>query len=269
VSVASQLRDFGEALRVMHPDGDRSLVLRAASYAKVNATPSRDQRSKLVAPSDFYDAGLGRMKRFMPRLGSDVDAAMAYEGGLMMATAIAKPLRRRILAGLLVGQHLIRTADGGYGLKLDDGKTWNAAHADAILPASLTEFIDAWLDRGRPYLLRGGPSSALFLMPDGTDISGPAFYYRFQRATAEEFVNPINPHFVRNIAATGISTFAPELVEIIQHVLDHSSDEMRKQHYDLAEKLTASQHYLELLTQRRERALKNVLGAGASRRSLK
>jgi hypothetical protein len=239
-------------------DGDRSLVLEAASYAKANATPSRDERNKLVAPSDFYDAALDRMRRFAPGLGLDLKATMAYQGGLMMGTTIAKPLRIRILATLLAGQNLTQKADGRYELKLDDGKTQMAAEADAILPLSLSEFINSWLDRGRPFLLHGRVSAALWLSPSGNDMTSHCFYYYFCQATEEEFDNRINPHFVRKIVATGISIFAPELVEIIQHVLDHESDDMRKQWYDLADRLTASLRYLELFGARRRRALASV-----------
>jgi hypothetical protein len=259
MSVASQLRDLGEAFRVMHPEGDRTLVVEAASFAKANAVPSRNERPKLVAPSDFYDAGLDRMRRVASRLGADLQATMCYEGGMMMATAIAKPLRTRIASSLLVDENLVRMRDGRYGLKLRDGKTPMAAEADAVLPGSLTEFIDPWLGLGRPFLLRGRSSAALWLMPDGGDMTGPSFYYRFCQATSEEFCLRINPHFVRKIMATGISIFEPQLVEIIQHVLDHTSDDMRKQWYDLADRLAASRRYIELLEARRRRAINSTL----------
>jgi hypothetical protein len=248
----------------MHPEGDRSLVLEAAAYLKANATPSRDERNKLVAPSDFFDAGLDRMRRFASGLASDLNSTMGYQGGLMMTVTIAKPLRRRILVELLVGSNLIRTADGGYVLKLRDGKTRTAAEADAVLPTSLSEFIDRWLYQGRTFLLRGRSSAALWLMPDGTDMTAPAFYHRFCQATGEEFRNAINPHFVRKISATGISVFQPQLVEIIQHVLDHGNDEMRKQYYDLADRLVASRRYLDLLGERRRRAIESLLDGEAA-----
>jgi hypothetical protein len=96
-------------------------------------------------------------------------------------------------------------------------------------------------------------------MPDGSPITPHAFSYRFCRATRDEFRVPINVHFVRNIAATGISVFEPGLVAIIQEVLDHTNDDMRKQWYDLADRLSASRRYIELLGSRRQRAIENVL----------
>jgi len=47
----------------------------------------------------------------------------------------------------------------------------------------------------------------------------------------------------------------PGLVEITQHLLDHTGDRMRKESYDLAAKLSASARYIELLEQRRREAL--------------
>ena len=64
---------------------------------------------------------------------------------------------------------------------------------------------------------------------------------------------------MRKIAATGISVFEPALVEIIQQVLDHSGDDMRKERYDLADRLNASRRYIELLGARRRRAIGSLL----------
>jgi hypothetical protein len=119
--------------------------------------------------------------------------------------------------------------------------------------------MDPWLALGRPFLLRGRRSAALWLMPDGKAMTASGFYYRFCQATREEFSLKINPHFVRKIMATGISIFEPQLVEIIQHVLDHTSDDMRKQWYDLADRLAASRRYVELLQARRRRAIDSML----------
>lgn len=99
-------------------------------------------------------------------------------------------------------------------------------------------------------------------MPDGGDMTAGAFYYRFCQATEEEFDVSINPHFVRKIMATGISIFEPGLVEIIQHVLDQTSDEMRKKWYDLADQLSASRRYIDLLGDRRRRALDSLSEGG-------
>jgi hypothetical protein len=68
-----------------------------------------------------------------------------------------------------------------------------------------------------------------------------------------------NPHFVRKIAVTGISVFEPALVEIIQQVLNHSSDDMRKERYDRADRLSASRRYIELLGARRRRTIESLL----------
>jgi hypothetical protein len=87
ISIASQLRDLGEALRVMDPDGNRGLVLEAAANALANAVPSRDDREKIVGPSEFYDAALARMRRFSSGLGCTMQDTMAFQGGLMMGLA--------------------------------------------------------------------------------------------------------------------------------------------------------------------------------------
>jgi hypothetical protein len=122
-------------------------------------------------------------------------------------------------------------------------------------PASSTPG-SRWADH---FLLRDRRSAALWLMPDGTDMTRPAFYYYFCKATNEELSKKINPHFVRKIMATGVSICEPKLVEIIQHVLDHTSDDTRKEWYDLADRLAASRRYIELLEARRRPAIDSML----------
>jgi hypothetical protein len=129
------------------------------------------------------------------------------------------------------------------------------AEIEAHLPNSLTPFIDVWLLRLRPSLLSGRASRRMWLMTDGTDMPPHMFYERFCRATQDELGKRINPHFVRNIVATSVTVSAPHLVEITQHLLDHTGDRMRKESYDLADKLSASARHIELLEMRRRQAL--------------
>jgi integrase len=258
VSVASSLRDLSEALRVMQPEGVRDLAQELAAYAHSIARPSRDDRHRMVGPSPLYDAGLKRMDSYGPAALTNPSEASKYADGLMMAIAASKALRRRNLAAMEIDKNLTRQADGSYEVRYSKAETKTKEEILAALPGSLTPYIDAWLTSIRRVLLGPRNSAAVWLTINGDDMPASTFYYRFCRATEDELGVRIHPHFVRKIVATGVAVSAPDLVGIVQHLLDHRSDDMRRQAYDLADKLSASRRYIELLEQRRRKALRGL-----------
>lgn len=258
VSVASALRDLCEALRVMQPDGDRTTALALAAAAQSIARPSRDDRRRMVGASVLYGAGLARMQRHALAAGAHPADAAKYGDGLMMAIAVSKALRRRNLVAMAIGSNVVRRADGSFELCYAKSETKTKEEILAALPASLTAYIDDWLLRIRPTLLGARSSVAMWLAADGRDMPAWMFYVRFCRATEEELGVRIYPHLVRKIVATSVAVSAPDLVEIVQHLLDHKGDGMRRQAYDLADKLALSRRYIELLKQRRRQALRTL-----------
>jgi hypothetical protein len=79
-------------------------------------------------------------------------------------------------------------------------------------------------------------------------------YARFCKATREELGVRINPHLVRDIVATGIAVEMPEAVGITPAILDHRSDQTARQHYNLADQLSASARYIAKVEIRRRSA---------------
>ena len=73
VSVCTRLRDLSEARRVMQPNGNRDLVVRALRTLERSAMPSRDLRARLAAPSEIYEAGIRLMDCIALRTGPDLD----------------------------------------------------------------------------------------------------------------------------------------------------------------------------------------------------
>ena len=99
---------------------------------------------------------------------------MAYRDGLLLALLAACPLRRRSLALLEVGRHLVRHPDG-YRLRLGPAETKNGTAYEAPLPASLAPWLDRYLDEVRPRLLGGSASRAAVGVAgrDGDDREQP------------------------------------------------------------------------------------------------
>jgi hypothetical protein len=63
------------------------------------ARPSRDLRSRLVAPTTLYEAGIARMERLMQAQDCGPRRrAIRYSDGLRIAMLAAKPVRLKNLA---------------------------------------------------------------------------------------------------------------------------------------------------------------------------
>lgn len=254
VTLATTVRDVGEALRVMDPAADLTLVHQAANELADMAEPAFDFISPKVGPSDLYDAGLDRMERLQRDAYSHWRPALEFGDGLMMAVWPCKPVRLRTFALTCVGTNLVRAGDGTYDLRYValDNKT--KVQIKAALPTELTLWIDLWLDIQHSVLHRGQePLSALWVNRRGTRISDRQLYCRFSAATLDELDVRINPQRVRRIVATGIAVEASENVELIPDVLDHANPETARDHYIKANKLGHSRHYLSLLKDRRKR----------------
>ena len=87
-------------------------------------------------------------------------------------------------------------------------------------------------------------------------MSPETFYVCFCKVTKKELGRRINPHLTRKIVATGIAIARPELVRMVGSLLDQTTDQSAA--YNLADQLSASRTYLDLLEMRRQQALKNL-----------
>ncbi len=84
-TVASRIRDLKEAVRVMEPGADLTLIRRLLSITTQKARPSRDKRSRMVPPRQLLAAGIGRMQRTEIEHHADADVtACRYRDGLMI-----------------------------------------------------------------------------------------------------------------------------------------------------------------------------------------
>ena len=255
VSVASRLRDLAEALRVMDPAGDRSLVLRGLRRQEAIARPCRDKTKYRVAPGDIYEAGLARMDAVERRESrGHTLKALHYSDGLRLAMPVAKPVRLRNLVSTTIGKNLLKV-DNVYRWTFGAAETKTGEVIDALLPQRLTPYIDRWITHYRQLLLWPVASDALWISIKGQAMGRAAVYERICVTTTQELGIRINPHAFRHIVATGVAIAMPEEVRLTPFLLDHRTERTVQEHYNLADSLSASSRYLERLGARRRLAL--------------
>ena len=253
-SLTTRVTALVQAMRVIDPQGDLQLLRRLLNNLRRNRTTTRDKRKRLRGPGEMFNAGLARMERCRAEAPYSKKAAAVFGDGLMMAMLAVKPVRRRNVAGTKLGRNLIKLPVGVYRWQFTAEETKTHQPISADLPRILSLFIDYWLEKVRPILLAGATSDALWITVKGTGIATDTVYSRFCRATQEELGVRINPHLMRDIVATGIAIAMPEDVAIIPMILDHLKSDTAMEHYNLADSLSASTRYVEVLKHRRGQA---------------
>lgn len=255
-SRAMYVSGLHDTLKVIDPGHKHRRVARLARRLHRVAKPSRNQRDRLVPPSDMFYAGIDQMIKAGPEAETDVAAAHAYAGGLVMAVIACKALRLRNVSRMLIDHNIQRNAMDAYEVKFQRIETKARRRIQAELSRKLTPFIDRWFAKVRPVLLQGRTSNSMWITKVGTDMSPRTFYSWFCAVTKKEFGFPINPHLTRKIVATGVAIASPEQVRMVGALLDHSSDQSES--YNLADDLSASERYLKILDERRRQALQGV-----------
>lgn len=253
-SVAGRMRALLEMLRVIDPGGDHRVIRKICKLTRARAGSGREKRERLVAPSELYLAGIARMRRNHVLAKSSKAAAIRYGDGLMMAMLAVKPVRRKNLLGTRIGEHLKKAASGAYEWRFAAHETKTKRAIFVELPATLTPYLDYWLSVLRPVLLGHKQSGALWVTTVGSGMAIDTAYGRFCRATTQELGKRINPHLVRDIVATGIAVSMPEYVRITPVILDHRTDQTSRQHYNLANAISASARYVTHLEELRRDA---------------
>lgn len=254
VTVAITLSGLKSMLRVIDPEGDRTAVAAAARYFERHAKPARDFRSILVGASQLYHAGIDRMRRVSKETATDTRAAMTFQDGLVIAMTAAHPVRLKNLQSTRINLHLNRTLSGTYRWRFDKSETKNHRLVDGQLPAGLTAFVDLWVEHVRPTLLRRQGHDAMWVTSHGDPMSRDTVYHRLCNATQEELGVRIYPHAIRHIAATSIAVSLPKDVRMIPFILNND-DRTAREHYNLADQLSASHQYVRVLEVRRQQAM--------------
>jgi predicted secreted protein len=255
-TTATYVLGMSEALRVMCPNEKRPKYLKKA-VRKLSrlAQPSRDERSKLVAPYQLYRAGLRRMKRYQAAAAVCPKSALKFMDGLMMAMIVAKALRLKNFAGMLWGKNIKKNPLDMYEVKFAKTETKNKVRIRAELPQTLTKYIDFYVNFVRDKLLQTRESEAMWITSINTDMAPITLYYRFCAATFDELGKRINPHFVRKIVATGVAFAEPSAIGMTPTLLDHNNSRTEKESYNLAGNIAGSVVHIRLLEIRRRRAI--------------
>lgn len=244
-----------DALRVMAADHDWHWLNQVARSLARLVTP-RSKRHRVVSAHTLVALGLDLMQQAKVMQNGAETPALRYRDGLIIALLAMRPIRRRNLAMIRIGQHLQRD-DIGYRLVYRDNETKSGMPLEVDIPQIIIPFIDAYLDRWRPTFPRADTHDGFWVSMKGCPMSGDALYHRICRRTAVAFGHPVNPHLFRTCAATTIAGENPANIGIAAELLGHASPAMTEQYYIEAGTLAATRSHQQTMLDVRNRFRKD------------
>ena len=110
-TIASRITDLNEALRVMEPEANLSLLKNLCITLNAQAEPSRNKHARIRSPQEIWKA----CEAFMLEMARSDSAlshprASRYRDALILGVLAHRPLRRRNIASLALGAHLTQEA---------------------------------------------------------------------------------------------------------------------------------------------------------------
>jgi integrase len=249
-SILSFLVNLRTAARALRTTVQLPLLDRAIRHYKRTAKPTGNKEARMQDIGVLRDLGL-RLMTQPQRATAEMRHANQYRDGLAIAMLTAEPLRIGDFGTLQMNRNIRRLSDR---YTVDVAETKNGESITFDLPLWLTEPMDLYLARYRPYLLarRGRwwtstPEYAFWVSSNGTAMTAQQLSRRIVHRTREAFGRPVNPHLFRDICATTIAIEDPQHVGMILSILGHRSPKTGEKHYNHAKSWQAGLRYQEAL----------------------
>lgn len=237
------IKHLYDAVRVMDPSQDWSW-LKAVERQLARKVQPRRKRHRMVDSTVLY--GLGhRLMDEASAMPVDVDAALRFRDGLMIALLAVIPLRRRNLAMIRIGRHLVVEGER-YLLVFRAEETKNRQPIDFEVPDKLAPFIKRYLAIRR-HIPGARDHSGLWASAKGCPLTDSGIYDRVCHHTRDAFGFAVNLHLFRACATSTIAMRDPEQVLVARDLLGHSSFRTTERFYIQARQIDAGRRYHDIL----------------------
>lgn len=247
---------LGELLAVtaaLDPAFDPRLLNRYIAALRSKVKPVRG-KSHVRSANELVDLGVRLMESASDT--ADLDHALAFRDGLIIAFLVLHPVRRRNLVNFELGRNLLRQGEG-YMVSFAGSETKNGAPLELPLAEMLVEPMKQYLDIWRPVLMvRTGRwtrdvGASVWVSSDGSPLGKEGMSGRIELRTREAFGRAINPHAFRDASATTLTIADPARVRSAVSLLGHRSLATTEKHYIQATGLEAQRSFLEVIAEAR------------------
>jgi len=251
-TVVSALVGLKVVIKAMAPYANWRWLADVCNALNRRSSPSKDKRARMRPTGEIYAAAHAELSRLnKTALRRRIDR-VAFRDTLMLAILAARPVRLRNLAGIRIGNHLVQQGDVLL-LAFPAEEVKNRRPLEHALPDSVGPFVQTYLERIRPSFLKGGVSDALWLGFEGKPLAPQSVYGRIMLVSRRLLGVAINPHLLRDCAATSLASLSPAAALSAAALLGHQSFATTERHYIRANQLEAGRVVNAILADVRSR----------------
>jgi integrase/recombinase XerD len=235
ITIGIYLYHLWLTLRYICPSEDWSWLLTITKRIAAQARP-KPEKHHLVTSETLYTLGIELMDYGNGNAAKNISMthALAYRDGLIIALLALIPLRRRTLAALRIGKHLVQSGDlWALDIPAEDTKTKRPL--EFPISAELSGRIDLYLKQFRCRIPRAETHDGVWASSRGRPLHDGAIHNMVRRRTLEVLGFPVNLHRFRRAAATLWSSRDPANVRGAKDLLGHASFDTTEKYYIMAQ----------------------------------
>ena len=234
----------------MVPDLDLDWLNELAKDLSLVAYP-RSKSDRWVLPERLIEAGLALIQEAEnSQTMTKLTQATQVRNGLMVAMLGFHPIRRKNFAALEIARSFVKPR-GRWWIVLSAAETKEKRADERPIDELLVPFIDRYLDRYRPVLVRSdSPPSALWLSSrHGGRMSDKHVANLIGATTLSAVGVRVTPHLFRTSAASGAAVYGGESSHLGAAVLHHTDPRVTLEYYNRATSLSAAESFRQLIRQ--------------------
>lgn len=209
------------------------------------AKPSRDKRSRILPTDEIYNAALKEL-RLLPTEQLCIVDAIRYRDALMLALLAARPLRVKNFTALAFSRHF-RSISDQWLITIPAEETKTHCHIEFFVPETLVPWFERYRDEVRTVFPNAAQSDLLWLNYRGSDLGYNFVRSRIKLITKRLFGRPINPHLLRDCAASTMATESVALARAAAPLLGHTQFSTTERYYLQANTIAASRRLNAIL----------------------
>lgn len=245
------------SLQAMDPGRQWRWLQTICNRIQRRAKPSRDKRALVRHSGEIVSSSLGYLEALPKRIDKKTDA-LRYRDGLLLALAASRPLRLRNLASIEFGRNLLQEGDHWF-LRFEPEETKTRTALNFSWPEYLLPSLQRYCSEIRPFLLAGRRENSLWLNQFGRPMVQQSVYGVVTSLTSELVGISINPHLLRDCAATMLADEGDGGINFAASLLGHRHRSTTERFYIQSDQICATRR-VDAVLDRLQKALKAEFG---------